>query len=259
MSSARPEPGERQGSAASERPPRRVDRSSPVPLWAQILDHLRAEMAAGVFDERFPTDDELTAQYAVSRQTVREAVRHLQAEGLVERQRGRGTTLTRQVLEQPLRALYSLALTVSEHGMSEHSEVRTAERRVADDDIAGELQLGGGAPVLYLERLRYAGEEPLSLDRSWLPWDEARGLLGADLEHGALYAALLGACGIRVTSGLERIAPVIPSSEDRQLLRMPARAAAFLVERRALAGDRPIELRRAIVRGDRYRFVAEWP
>lgn len=259
MSPARPDHGEREGVVGSERSYGRIDRSSPVPLWAQILDQLRAEMAAGVFDEKFPTDDELTAQYGVSRQTVREAVRRLQTEGLVERQRGRGTTLTRQVLEQPLRALYSLALTVSDHGMSEHSEVRAAERRAADDDVARELQLGRGAPVLFLERLRYAGEEPLSLDRSWLPWNEARDLLGADLEHGPLYEALLGACGIRVTSGVERIAPVIPSAEDRHLLRMPARTAAFLVERRALAGDRPIELRRAMVRGDRYRFVAEWP
>lgn len=236
-----------------------VDRSSPVPLWAQIIEDLRARMAGGAFDDRFPTDEELTVTYGVSRQTVREAVRRLQADGLLVRQRGRGTTLSRPVLEQPLRTIYSLAMTVSGHGLSERNEVRAAERRPAPDDVADELGLRPGDPVVFLERLRFAGEDPLSLERSWLPWSLAAPLLQADLGHGPLYQALLESCGTRVTAGSERIAPVIPPAADRRLLRMPAGTAAFLVERRALSGERPMELRRATVRGDRYRFVAEWP
>lgn len=236
-----------------------VDRSSPVPLWAQIIEDLRARMAGGAFDERFPTDEELTATYGVSRQTVREAVRRLQAEGLLERRRGRGTTLTRPVLEQPLRALYSMALTVSGHGLTEHNQIRAAERQTAPDDVAGELGLRAGDAVVFLERLRFAGEDPLSLERSWLPWSVAAGLLEVDLQHGPLYEALYEACGVRVTGGSERIAPVVPSPGDRRLLGMPARTAAFRIERLARAGARPVELRRATVRGDRYRFVAEWP
>jgi GntR family transcriptional regulator len=236
-----------------------VDRSNPLPLWAQVLSDLRMKMSMGEFRERFPTDDELAAAYGVSRQTVREAVRRLQGEGLVERQRGRGTTVAEPVLEQPLRALYSLAHTVSHHGLTERNEILAAERRTAPDDVAEALGLREGDDVVFLERLRFADEEPLSLERSWLPWSTARGILHADLEHGPLYDALADACGLRVTSGTERISPVVPPAEDRALLRMPARTAAFLVERRANALDRPVELRRATVRGDRYRFVAEWP
>jgi len=236
-----------------------VDRSNPLPLWAQVLGDLRAKLADGEFRDRFPTDDELVATYGVSRQTVREAVRRLQGEGLLERRRGRGTTLTEPVLEQPLRALYSLARTVSHHGLAERSEVLAAGRRTAPDDVAQALGLRRGGDVVFLERLRFADEEPISLERSWLPWAPARRILHADLEHGPLYDALADVCGLRVTSGSERISPILPPAEDRALLRMPARAAAFLVERRANALDRPVEVRRSTVRGDRYRFVAEWP
>jgi GntR family transcriptional regulator len=237
----------------------RVDRSNPLPLWAQVLADLRAKMAGGEFRDRFPTDDELVAAYGVSRQTVREAVRRLQGEGLLERRRGRGTTLTEPVLEQPLRALYSLADTVSHAGLAERNEILTAERRVAADDVADALALGGDRDVVFLERLRFADEEPISLERSWLPWTEAHGILRADLEHGPLYRTLAEACGVRVTSGSERISPIVPPPADRALLRLPARSAAFYVERRAFAGERQVELRKATVRGDRYRFVAEWP
>ncbi len=236
-----------------------VDRANPLPLWAQVLADLRARLARGEFRERFPTDDDLAAGYGVSRQTVREAVRRLQQEGRIERRRGRGSTVAEPVLEQPLRSLYSLALTVSHHGLAERNEILSAERRPAPGDVAEALSLPGGEDAVFLERLRFAGDEPISLERSWLPWTAGRGILRADLEHGPLYDALRDACGLRVSSGSERISPVVPPAADRTLLRMPARTAAFLVERRALAGDRPIELRRSTVRGDRYRFIAEWP
>ena len=52
-----------------------VDRDSALPLWAQVLADLRRRLASGEFGQRVPGDDELTAQYGVSRHTVREAVR----------------------------------------------------------------------------------------------------------------------------------------------------------------------------------------
>jgi len=238
---------------------RTLDRTSPLPLWAQIVADLRAQMAAGAFDERFPTDEELTDAYGVSRQTAREAVRRLQAEGLVERRRGRGSTLTRPVLEQPLATLYSVSLTVSEHGLVDRNVILAADRRPAPGWVADGLRVEDGSVVVFLERLRYAGEDPLSLERSWLPSPLADGLLVADLARGPLYAALSETCGLRVTSGRERISPILPSVEDRTRLEMPRHTAAFLVERHAFAGAQPVELRRSTVRGDRYRFVAEWP
>ena len=54
---------------------RALDRSSPLPLWAQLLDDLRDRLDAGEFAESFPTDLELTTAYGVSRHTAREAVR----------------------------------------------------------------------------------------------------------------------------------------------------------------------------------------
>ncbi|MCO4836402.1 MAG: GntR family transcriptional regulator, partial [Acidimicrobiaceae bacterium] len=55
----------------------RLDRSSPLPLWAQLETDLRRRLEDGEFDDAFPTDLMLTEAYEVSRHTVREAVRQL--------------------------------------------------------------------------------------------------------------------------------------------------------------------------------------
>ena len=61
-----------------------VDRSDPLPLWAQVLGDLTVRLDAGEFDEHFPTDQELVQAYDVSRQTVRDAVRRLSDAGRVD-------------------------------------------------------------------------------------------------------------------------------------------------------------------------------
>ena len=239
-----------------------LDRSSPLPLWAQIASDLRGRLVDGEFEDHFPTDEELTRHYEVSRQTVREAVRHLTQDGLVVRQRGRGSSVTSPtppILEQPLHSLYSLASTVRASGIDERSEVLAAERRTATAEIATPLGMDPGDEVVFIERLRFAGAEPIAWDRSWLPADPARALLDADLSSGGLYDLLAAHCSVRITGGWERIRPVLPDPAERELLRLPAKTAAFSIDRLALAGDRPIEWRHSLVRGDRYTLTARWP
>jgi GntR family transcriptional regulator len=236
-----------------------VDRASPLPLWAQIAEDLRRRLVGGEFEDHFPTDEELTRDYEVSRQTVREAVRHLSAERLVVRQRGRGTSVTSPVLEQPLHSLYSLATTVRAGGIEERSEVLAAERRPATPQVATQLGLGVDAEVVVIERLRFAGAEPIAWDRSWLPADRAGALVDADFSSGALYDILARHCSLRITGGWERIKPVVPDPVERQRLRLPSKVAALSIERLALVGDIPIEWRTSLIRGDRYSLIARWP
>lgn len=228
-----------------------------MPLWAQLLVDLRERLGRGEFTDRFPTDDELQHDYGVSRHTVREAVRRLQAEGTIVRERGRGSSIAPFPLEQPLLRLYSLADTAQEHGLSEHSDVITLRREPAAE-AASPLELAPGDKVVFVERLRYIGEEPISLHRSWMPARLADPLLEADLRTGSLYDALTERCGIRVTGGSERIRPGIADSDVCRLLQLPAGQAVLFVERLALAGNEPVEWRCSVVRGDRYVFRTEW-
>ncbi len=228
-----------------------------MPLWAQLEADLKRRLGTGEFSERFPTDQELVDEYEVSRHTVREAIRHLNRNGILRRERGRGTVVNQQQFEQPLGALYSLYESIESSGVEQRSEV-LQQTETVDPAIAERLDLDADASLFLLERVRYAGDEPLAIDRAWLPLDVATPLLRSDFGHTALYDELERHTGARPQSGWERIAPLLPSPTEREQLAMRRGEAAFFIERLSSIDGRPIEWRTTIVRGDRYRFVAEF-
>jgi GntR family transcriptional regulator len=226
------------------------------PLWARVLADLRQRMADGEFAERFPGDAELVSHYGVSRHTVREAVRHLQEEGLLERRRGQGSFLRGPAIEQPLGTMYSLFRSVERAGVTQESIVRVLERR-HDDKAAAMLGCIGEA-LIHLERLRLANDEPIALESAWLPAQVAEPLLQVDFRRTALYSELHRRCGVRLTSGWERIRPVVPDRPAREALGLDPGQPVFEIERLGLQGSRPIEWRLGLVRSDRFFFVARW-
>lgn len=235
----------------------KVDRQSPVPLWAQIADDLRRRVSSGEFDLRFSSDVELVAHYGVSRHTVREAVRHLQNEGVLERARGRGSFVRQKPLEAPLGALYSLFRAAEEQGFVQESNVRFLAERT-DAEAATMLGCGPREPLVYLERLRLVNAKPVVLDCSWLPKRLAGRLLKVDFRRTALYRELEQRCGLRPDTGWERITPSLPTPEQKDLLGLRGRTPVFCFERLACRGDIPVEWRHGVIRADRFDFVARW-
>ena len=235
---------------------RPLDRHSPLPLWAQLHDDLTRRLALGAFDEAFPGENELVDTYAVSRHTVREALRRLREAGVLESSRGRMTQVRRGI-EQPVGSLYSLFREVEARGIRQASRV-LALRLERDATAAAALGLGADDELFHLERLRLADDEPLAHDRVWLPADLGRPLLEADFTHSALYDQLAARSGVRLTGGRERITAVLPDEATRILLDLPDGEACLRVERTGLLGERTVEHRVTVVRGDRYAVLADW-
>jgi GntR family transcriptional regulator len=234
-----------------------IDRTSTIPLWSQVLDDLRRRIDRGELADHFPTDHELMDTYGVSRHTVREAVRHLQVEGIISRERGRGTVVTSPTIEQATGAIYSLYRSIAAAGLSQHSRVLDLSI-TTDAEIAERLGLRATAQLVRLERLRLADNEPLAHDTAWLPASVARPLLRVDFSDTALYDELSRRCGVRPAAGTEWISTEMPDLEERTLLEIGARIPVFHICRLSRANGRPIEWRHTLVRGDRYTFVANW-
>jgi GntR family transcriptional regulator len=245
-------------SATGPRAVRGLERGgSATPLWQQVLTDLERRIQAGDIHGRFPTDRELTEQYGVSRHTVREAVRHLHARGLVERHRGRGSFLDDARLTQPLGGLYSLFRAVEDRGLEQHSRVLALET-VRDPDAAARLELSPDAELVRLDRLRLAGAMPLAIDSVWLPGDIGRLLLDVDFGRTGLYDELCARAGVTITAATETLEPVVPDDTAVELLELDADEALLRVRRLGTSDGRPIECRTTLIRGQRFVYTSSW-
>lgn len=233
-----------------------LDRHSPLPLWAQLQQDITQRIQQGEFSREFPGEHDLVSEYAVSRHTVREALRALRESGVLEGGRGRATRVSRPEITQYAGTLYSLFASVQEAGQRARSEVRALEV-CADGVVAARLGLEESTPLVRLDRLRLADDEPLAHDCVWLPADVATPLLEADFTATALYTELEQRCGVRLTGGHERVRAVVPTPAERRLLALPEQVAALHLERLGLAHDRRVEWRRTLVRGDRFAFSSD--
>jgi GntR family transcriptional regulator len=234
-----------------------IDRSNPLPLWAQLLGVLRQRVVAGDYDAGFPTDAQLAEEFDLSRHTVRDTVRRLQEEGIVMRRRGVGTFVSPPALEQNCGALYSLFRSIEAQGLEQRSDVLDLSI-VTDATVAERLDRPDDVELVRLERIRRVEGLPLAHDIAWLPADVARPLLEVDFSHTALYDELARACHIHLDAGSEWIHPTIPDITERRLLGMRTREAAYRIERLGIAGEGAVEWRQSTVRADRYSFVAHW-
>ena len=235
-----------------------LDRTSALPLWAQLEIALRRRLASGEFDDGFPTEAELISHYGVSRPTVRQAVGALADDGLVVRTRGKGTEVVSTPVEQSLPGAYSMAKAISASGHTERSRVLVAARTPAPAEVAVRLGLDEGTEVVHVERLRLADDEPLAVDRSWFPVPVADALLALDLTSGSLYDMIAEATGLRPTGGEEEIEPARADPVTRELLGLDRDGLTFQIVRRLWSGAEPFEHRISTIRSDRYRLTNRW-
>ena len=234
-----------------------VDRKSPLPLWAQVQRDIEARVRRGDFADSFPGEMALVVEYAVSRHTVREALRRLRETGLIDAARGRPPKVAGNEIEQPQGTLYSLFASVEAAGRLQRSIVRTLDAR-ADGTVAHRLGLEESTPLIYLERIRLADEEPLAMDRVWLPARIAAALLQADFTQTSLYQELDRRCDIRLTGGQEQVRAILPTPAERVLLDMSDTTAALAIDRTGELRGQPVEWRQTVVRGDRFSLLTDF-
>lgn len=236
----------------------RLDRSSALPLWAQVEAHLRARLAAGELDQGFPTEATLIEEFGVSRPTIRHAIARLERDNLVVRRRGDGTRVTDRALRETLAGPYSLAESITSSGLEEHSLVLAQEMAPVPPRPAAILGIEPGSSATNVVRVRYAGEDPVAVDHSWIQPDLGLSLVDADLSTGSIYELMRSAGGVLPSGSREQMSPVNPRPQDRTHLHLPPGQAVLQLERVVYAGERPIEHRLSLVRGDRYRLIATW-
>jgi GntR family transcriptional regulator len=236
-----------------------------LPLHSRLETTLRRLIESGQISTGavLPGELELAAQLAVSRHTVRHALGVLTNEGLLRRERGRGTTVVAstpsRVIERSLSTFYAFAWETRARGAQQQSYVLERQVLGADGELAGRLELAAGAEIERIVRLRTADGDPLILETAYLPHALSAGLEPHVLERESIYDEIERLHGLRITRAHERIRPVVLSRPVARLLHAAAGAPAFSVERTTWTDRGPIEWQESVVRGDRYLYSVDLP
>lgn len=231
-----------------------LDRTSPVPLYFQVAQHLERAIETGELAVGSHLDNEIAVaeQIGVSRPTVRRAIEYLVGRGLLVRKRGIGTRVIHPKVRRSME-LTSLYDDLVAHGADPRTEVLSLDTRAAPDFVARALGIEDGTPVVAVERLRYAKGEPLALMRNYL----ILGLVALTqerLEQTGLYE-LMRAAGERPHLASQAVGARAATTAEARILG-ERRGAPLLTMRRTTydAGGRALEFGDHVYRASLYSF-----
>jgi GntR family transcriptional regulator len=225
-------------------PIRRADRAR------QVADVLRHQIHGGAYDVGLPGESELADEFAVSRNIIREALAALKDEGLIHRGPRTGTHVAQLKVDHDLDTLLGLQETFDAQEV--RNEVRVATVVSAPPSVARRLLLGAGAKVVFIERLRYLGDVPLSLDQTYLAPDIGAAVLTHPLEANDVFPLLEQISGQRLGAASLALEAIPADPHSAALLQIPRGAVLLMLERLTNFEDgKPVDLEYIRMRGDR--------
>ena len=166
-----------------------VENGSSVPLWSQVADILRRRITSGTNVSDL-SDVSLANEFKVSAGTARQAVNKLAGEGLLIRQRGRGTFVTTDPLRGSLNTLQSFMDEWKLQGHSVRVELLSRKTMAANIAIAAGLGMQPGESVAYNVRRRFADDQPVAIDYRYIPSKLDDGLTDEDFTQESLWRVL---------------------------------------------------------------------
>jgi GntR family transcriptional regulator len=234
---------------------RERERSRPAFPYLRVLEALRQDVLALPPGSTAPSESELAARHGVSRMTARNAVLVLRQEGLLYVVRGRGVYVARRKLDlhatpTPL----GFTAMARQLGLTPSSRLLRFDRGTADTALAGRLGLDSGAPVFFIERLRFADAAPMCHELTAVPVAVCPTLFRRNLAADSLYRILVEDHGHALSGYSEEVEAGAAGRTMARLFRITA-ADPVLIARRVVYGrqGKPVEWTLGTYRADRYR------
>ena len=231
-----------------------IDRTSPVPLYFQVASRLQELIEKGEIGvgARIENEVDLAERLGVSRPTTRRAIQYLVERGMLVRKRGVGTQVVHPKVRRPveLSSLYDDLVTTNRTPRTEVLDLRVIP---APPAVAEALEIPRGTEVTWIERLRYAGGEPLALMHNAIPLDLLP-LNAADLSARGLYE-LLRSAGYVPRIATQNIGARSATAAEARTLQEKRGASLLTMTRTAWdASGRALEYGSHLYRASRYSF-----
>lgn len=239
--------------------PRRINKDLPVPYYYQIVQVLRESIADiddqdGKEEIPLPSEAELCELFSVNRGTIRHALDMLEREGLIYREKGRGTFIRRRRVELDLSYLCSTTDDLKNRGWEPGTEVISINQVSPRSHIRTSLNLNESEKVWEVYRRRLANGEPISLQRAFYPVALMPDLVKKDLSD-SLFRIWQDVYHIQPRDAEQTIRTRTATSEEADLLQTSDCDPIFEITRVTYdINNVAFEYLISVWRGDRYDF-----
>ena len=239
-----------------------VDPNNPIPKYLQISAWLRESIQVGRYKtgERLPSEIELSQMCRVNRNTLRQAIGELTAEGLLRKVKGLGTFVSSSgsiALRHKLNRISSFSRELHQAGIREKTRLLEKGYKKPPAHVMRSLALSADSRVIVIRRLRTGDNIPLIYEETYLPADLFEGILDMDLT-GSMYEIFTNTFNIELTRCEQTIRAVNMKRNVASLFGLKEYAAALYVGS-VTYNDRnmPVEVLCCYFRGDKYTFEVE--
>jgi GntR family transcriptional regulator len=234
-----------------------IDRRSPIPFYFQLTGLLTREIETGrwAVGDRLPSEPTICEQFGVSRTTVRQALAALESEGLIRREKGRGTFVAERESGWLLQSAHGFYEEAERAGHAVQSRVLRRRVEPLPAWASDALRLQPGSDGMTVERLRWIDDHLVMYVISYFPAGVAAALLDADLVRGSLYRVLEEREGLVVAGGRRVVEAARAERDLARLLEVEHGSPLLCVE--AVSWDerlQPFECYRAWHRADRTKI-----
>jgi GntR family transcriptional regulator len=194
-----------------------IDKKSPIPAYYQLKNKIVEKINNGEYAENtlIPSERELSEALGISRMTVRQALTQLVSEGILYRERGKGTFVSKSKIAQKNVMSFSEAVTIK--GMLPTTKVLRLNKIPAPEEIRKILDLNENELVYDVKRLRFANGTPVGIEENFIPEKYCADLDAHDLT-GSLYKLLIEEYSYNIDYLENVIEANKPTKEEKELL-----------------------------------------
>lgn len=229
------------------------------PRYVELADDLRGQILGGALAaDGFPTESVLCARYEVSRFTVREALRTLQGEGLIQRKRGSGTVIRPAAarggaLHQPLSNVAEILQYARDSSFAfARDGAVPLPRTIAEQ--AG-IASGGRWPRFRGLRTRAGEAGPIAVTDAYVHPDLAAAADRIDTAADTIFRQLERFARVRIAHITQDIQAVPASADIAAALKVARRSACLRILRCYVDEDgRVIEISASHHPGNRFAY-----
>jgi GntR family transcriptional regulator len=234
-----------------------LDRHSHVPLYFQLKTMLVSEIERGKLKpgDLVPSEFELQEKFGLSRTTVRQALSEMVFEGLLNRQRGRGTFVAISKFLHSPEDRHGLTYNLSEQGIKPGWKIIDTKWVEPPTAVQESLKVNGRERAFRIRRLRLADNEAIGFHTVYLPEAIANQINQESLNEGESLKYLAHLPQMQNSKAQRTIEAIGASDNEVKYLKMIEGEPILQIERLVTSAEgKPIEFLQARYRGDRFKY-----